>query len=391
MSGKSVALVTVDEIAREYDFGPQHPLRPERVLLTYESIRALDLIHRPNVDEIPARVATEEEVRAAHSADYVEVVKALDWGMMPPSQALHYGLGTPDNPVFVNMHAASCAVAGASLTAADAVASGRFDYAFNPAGGLHHARRAEASGFCIYNDPAIAIAKVLADHPDWRVMYLDVDVHHGDGVQWIFYDEPRVLTVSLHQSGRHLYPGTGFEDEIGEGDALGTSANVPLLPMTGNDDYLWALDRVVSTLAEAFKPHLIFTQLGADTHHGDPLANLGLTMSAFPRIAEIIHRTVDEHCSGRWVATGGGGYQFDTVVPRVWTMYFAEMIGHPERVPEAWLADRDEAEVSHPARAEVERSVETVLEACVPRLTELAAALKADRLDDPQNKRRLHQ
>ena len=369
---QSVALVTVDDIARKYDFGPQHPLRPERVLLTYENIRALDLIFRNNVTEIPARVAVDAEILAAHARDYVEVVKALDWGMLPPSQALHYGLGTPDNPVFINMHEASCAVAGATLTAADAVAGGNSNYAFNPAGGLHHARRAEASGFCIYNDPAIAIAKVLADHPDWRVMYLDVDVHHGDGVQWIFYDEPRVLTVSLHQSGHTLYPGTGFADEIGNGDALGTAANVPLAPMTGNDDYLWALEEVVTTMAAAFKPDLILTQLGADTHHGDPLANLGLTMSAFPRIAEIIHATVRDHCSGRWVATGGGGYQFDTVVPKVWTIYFAEMIGHPEAIPEDWLADRLDHEVSRPDRATVERTVETILESCVPRLSALA-------------------
>ncbi len=167
---------------------------------------------------------------------------------------------------------------------------------------------------------------MLGDHPDWRVMYLDVDVHHGDGVQWIFYDDPRVLTLSLHQSGRYLYPGTGFEDETGDGEGAGTSANVPLLPLTGNADYLWALENTLPVLAEAFKPDLIVTQLGADTHHGDPLANLGLTMSAYPRMASLIHRTAHDHCSGRWVATGGGGYQADTVVPKVWTIYWAEMI-----------------------------------------------------------------
>ena len=242
-----------------------------------------------------------------------------------------------------------------------------------PAGGLHHPRRAEASGFCIYNDPAIAIAKVLADHPDWRVMYLDVDVHHGDGVQWIFYDEPRVLTVSLAPVGSHAVSGDRLRrTRSAMGDALGTAANVPLAPMTGNDDYLWALEEVVTTMAAAFKPDLILTQLGADTHHGDPLANLGLTMSAFPRIAEIIHGTVRDHCSGRWVATGGGGYQFDTVVPKVWTIYFAEMIGHPEAIPEDWLADRLDHEVSRPDRATVERTVETILESCVPRLSALA-------------------
>jgi acetoin utilization protein AcuC len=370
----SVALVTVDDIARMYDFGAEHPLRPERVLLTYDNISDLGMLSAEHVTEIAARVATEVEIRQAHAYDFVDAVKSLDWGMMPPSQALHYGLGTPDNPIFMNMHDASCAVAGATLTAADAVASGEFEHSFNPAGGLHHARKAEASGFCIYNDPAIAIAKVLVDHPDWRVMYLDVDVHHGDGVQWIFYDEPRVLTLSIHQSGRTLYPGTGFEHETGSGDAVGTAANIPLAPRTGTADYLWALESTLPALAEAFKPDLILTQLGADTHHGDPLADLGLTMDAFPVMARIIHDTAHKHCSGRWVATGGGGYQFDTIVPKVWTIYFAEMIGRQDLVPAEWLVDLDEIQVSRPGRAAIEASVESVLDACLPRLTKLSRA-----------------
>jgi acetoin utilization protein AcuC len=269
------------------------------------------------------------------------------------------------------MHAASAAVCGASITAAEAVATGRARHAFNPAGGLHHARRREASGFCIYDDPAAAIAKVLELHPDWRVMYVDVDVHHGDGVQWIFYDEPRVLTVSFHQSGRYLYPGTGFEDEIGDGDARGTAANVPLMPLTGEDEYLWALEQVVPALAEAFSPHLVLTQLGADTHHGDPLANLGLTMRAYPRMARILHETADRFCEGRWVATGGGGYQAETVVPKVWTIHFAEMCGRPDLVPAEWLEDVDPAEVSQSYRGAIERTVGQVLDSCVPRLSAL--------------------
>jgi acetoin utilization protein AcuC len=308
-----------------------------------------------------------------HDEDYVDAVKGVESGAVSRGQALLFGLGTSDNPLFNGMHDASAAVAGASITAADEVVSGRAEHAFNPAGGLHHARRREASGFCIYDDPAVAIAQVLRAHPGWRVMYVDVDVHHGDGVQWIFYDDPRVLTVSLHQSGRYLYPGTGFEDEIGEGDARGTAANLPLLPFTGNDDYLYALRSLVPPLAAAFRPDVLVTQLGADTHHGDPLANLGLTMAAYPEMARLLHSVAHDVCGGRWVATGGGGYQAETVVPKVWTIYFAEMVGAPETIPPEWIEDRDPAEMSRPMREEIEKSVVQVLDACIPRLESLSS------------------
>lgn len=370
----SVALVRVEDIARAYDFGSSHPLRPERVLLTYDAIRELGLLDLPHVQEAPARSASDAEIVAAHAPEFVATVKKIDDGAIPPHRGLAYGLGTPDDPIFDNMHVASAAVCGASVTAAELVARGDVQHAFNPAGGLHHARRAEASGFCIYNDPAVAIAKVLELQPDWRVMYVDVDVHHGDGVQWIFYDDPRVLTVSLHQSGRYLYPGTGFEDELGSGTALGTSLNVPLMPLTGNDDYLWALERVLAEAAAAFRPDLMLTQLGADTHHGDPLANLGLTMPAYPEMALILHRVAHDHASDRWVATGGGGYQAETVVPKVWTIHFAEMCGRPDLVPRPWLADVDGKRVSRSYRNDLERTLEAVLENSLSRLDALATA-----------------
>lgn len=372
MTHPPIGLVTVEDIAKAYDFGPSHPLRPERVLITYDLIEAVGLGAR--ADKVVSRSATDAEIVAVHDPEFVAMVKAIDAGEVDERRGLEFGLGTPDDPIFAGMHTASAAVCGASITAAELVATGSHRHAFNPAGGLHHARRREASGFCIYNDPAAAIAKVLDLQPDWRVLYLDVDVHHGDGVQWIFYDEPRVLTVSLHQSGRYLYPGTGFEDETGEGEGRGTSVNVPLLPYTGNDDYLWALERVMDQVAGAFRPDVVLTQLGADTHHGDPLANLGLTMAAYPRMSRIIHDVVHRYASDRWIATGGGGYQAETVVPKVWTIHFAEMCGAPEVIPPEWLEDRDPAEVSKPYRGEVERSVESVLDRCLPRLQALAAA-----------------
>ncbi len=369
----SVSLVTVDDIARAYDFGSSHPLRPERVLLTYENIRALGLIEQGHVTEIASRSASDDEILAVHDRDFVQMVKDIDAGRVPEHRGLEFGLGTPDDPIFEGMHPASAAVCGASITAAEAVAEGRAQHAFNPAGGLHHARRREASGFCIYNDPAAAIAKLLALRPDWRVMYLDVDVHHGDGVQWIFYDDPRVVTVSFHQSGRYLYPGTGFEDEIGAGAAAGTAINIPLLPLTGEVDYLWALKEVLPRVAEAFAPDVLVTQLGADTHWRDPLADLALTMRAYPEMAGVIHDVVHSHTSGRWVATGGGGYQAETVVPKVWAIHFAQMCGLPQLIPPEWLEDRSPKDVARGDRATVERTVESVLESCIPRLRELVA------------------
>ncbi|MFN2594620.1 MAG: acetoin utilization protein AcuC [Actinomycetota bacterium] len=365
------ALVVVDDIAKAYDFGSSHPLRPERVLLTYERIRDLGLIG-PFAKEIPSQPASDDEIRAVHDPDFVRTVKEIDSGALPESAGYEFGLGTPDDPIFDNMHRASAAVCGASVAAARAVVDGGFEHAFNPAGGLHHARRREASGFCIYNDPAVAIAKILELRPEWRVLYLDVDVHHGDGVQWIFFDEARVLTVSLHESGQYLYPGTGSEDEVGTGDAHGTAANFPLMPYTGNDDYLYALTTALPALAEAFRPDAIVTQLGADTHWGDPLASLGLTMSAYPRMASTIAAVASEHCQNRWIATGGGGYQATTVVPLVWTIHFAQMCERPDLIPDEWLEDKAPEEVSRPYRDHVKRTVDAVLSVCLPLLSALA-------------------
>ena len=370
----STVLIIVDDIAKAYDFGASHPLRPERVLMTYDNIRSMGFLDDAKVVEVPSRSATDDEILAVHDPVFVNAVKDIDTGMAPTGLGRQFGLGTPDNPIFDDMHVAAAAVCGASVRAAELVVTGEAQHSFNPAGGLHHARRSEASGFCIYNDPAVAIGRILRLHPDWRVMYIDVDVHHGDGVQWIFYEEPRVLTLSLHQSGRYLYPGTGFEDEIGRGDAIGTSANIPLLPFTGNEDYLWALEETALGLAEAFRPDALVVQLGADTHFNDPLANLGLTMPAFPPMIEILHRCAHDFASGRLVATGGGGYQFETVVPKVWTMHFAEMCDMPQRIPHDWMDDKPADEVSKPYRNEVEASVRQVLGACVPRLRALAGS-----------------
>lgn len=334
MSDRVFMVYSPDFVA--YDHGPEHPLRPVRVMLTRELIVAYGIVAGGRVQEIPAREATDDELLLVHTPRYVDVVKRA--GREEPSEAWLFGFGPGDNPIFPNMHEASARVAGASLAAAEAVVSGAADHAFNPAGGLHHAMPERASGFCVYDDPAIAIAWMLKHGMD-RVAYVDVDVHHGDGPQAIFYDDPRVLTISLHESGRYLFPGTGFVDETGNGEGAGTNVNVPLPPYTTDESWLRAFAEIVPPLVGRFRPDVLVTQLGCDTHHTDPLAHLSLSTRAYREAAAALHSLAHEAAGGRWVATGGGGYQWARVVPRAWTIYFAEMVGHevPDEIPESWL------------------------------------------------------
>jgi len=336
---ESVALVVTPE-AKGYDHGPQHPLRPDRVLLTWDLIRSYGLDRRDNVAEVPGRVATDDEISLVHTDEFIDATKRAGHG--ESGQWARFGYGPGDNPIFRNMHEAAAAVAGASIAGAERVVSNGTEHAFNAAGGLHHAMPDRASGFCVYDDPAIAIRWMLANGVE-RVAYVDVDVHHGDGPQAIFYDDPRVLTISIHESGRYLFPGTGFESERGRGDAEGTKVNVPLPPRTDDDDWLAAFRAVVPQRVRDFQPDVLVTQLGCDTHRTDPLAHLELTTRSYREAAAMLHELAHEAAGGRWLATGGGGYQWAKVVPRAWTIYFAEMAGAaedlPDRVPDEWHAE----------------------------------------------------
>lgn len=322
--------------ARSYDHGPQHPLRPQRVLYTWTLIEACGLLEGPNVARLPCRSAEDAEIELVHDAAFVDATRRAGHGEDGPWARFGYGPG--DNPIFSDMHEAGALVAGASLEAARAVREGSVSHAFNAAGGLHHAMRSRASGFCVYDDPAIAIAWLLEQgvHP---VAYVDVDVHHGDGVQAIFYDEPRVLTISIHQSGETLFPGTGFVEERGSGAAEGTAVNVPLWPGVSDVGWLAAFREVVPPIVRAFAPKVLVTQLGCDTHRTDPLAQLLLTTNAYREVAAELHALAHEVTQGRWIATGGGGYQWATVVPRAWTIAFAEMAGAslPDAIPVSWI------------------------------------------------------
>lgn len=330
--------VVWDEALLAYDFGPEHPLRPGRVELTMALARDLGLLERAKV--VAPLALSGGDLARVHDLDYLAAVKTASESGRP---VFDYGLGPGDNPPFAGMHEAATLVCGATVAAAAAIVAGEAVHAFSPAGGLHHAMPGQASGFCIYNDPAVAIAWLL-DHGIERVAYVDVDVHHGDGVEAIFADEPRVLTISVHESGRFLFPGTGFAHEIGEGAARGTIANLPLPPSTTDDLYLPAFDAVVPKLVRAFEPDVLVTQLGCDSHYTDPLAHLGLTTRAYAGLAGRLHDLAHTVTKGRWLATGGGGYQWATVVPRAWCSYLAEMLGSrlPERLPEAYLIEVSE-------------------------------------------------
>ena len=325
-----------------YDFGDDHPLSPRRLEVGLDLLRQTGLL-RPE-DEWAPPAATDAELCLAHDPSYVEALARLSlWAPLHDApleaEARRYGLGHGDTPIFPGAHAAAAAIAGGSLHAVRAMLRGDLAHAFHPMGGLHHAQRARAAGFCLINDPAVAIAAAVEEHGA-RVLYLDFDVHHGDGVQARFEDDPRVMTVSFHESGRFLFPGTGDEDERGRGAGEGSVLNVPFAPGTEDGDWIAALDTLLPPVAAAFRPDLVVSQHGCDTHAYDPLADLRLSTASFQRQAQVAHRLAHRHAGGRWLATGGGGYDLYRVVPRSWAIVWSEMTGRPlpHEVPAAWHA-----------------------------------------------------
>ncbi|MEU4212774.1 acetoin utilization protein AcuC [Streptomyces sp. NPDC026206] len=333
MSGR--AQVMWDEAVTGYDFGPGHPMDPVRLALTMRLVEAygLDRVART----VSAAPAGDSTLRLVHRQDYITAVRAASAD--PRSADGSYGLGTPDDPAFAGMHGAAALIAGLSVGAAEAVWRGDVQHAVNFAGGLHHAMPGSASGFCVYNDAALAIARLL-ELGATRVAYVDVDVHHGDGVQAAFWEDPRVLTISVHEHPRTLFPQTGWPEETGAESAEGGAVNVALPAGTGDAGWLRAFHAVVPELLAAFRPQVMVTQHGADTHFEDPLAHLTVSLDAQRMVAAACHELAHEHADGRWVALGGGGYAVTDVVPRSWTHLVAIAAGEPvdpeSAVPEEW-------------------------------------------------------
>jgi acetoin utilization protein AcuC len=337
-------LVVYGDINLAYDFGPEHPLTPRRFG------PSIDLMRSVGAENFATpRVASDDELARLHSREYIATVKAFSEDPWRPSAA---GIGPGDCPPFAAMHEASAAVAGGSIDAVDRILSGEVNHAFNPGGGLHHAMAARASGFCIYNDVALGVARARdAGH---RVLYVDLDVHHGDGTQALFWDDPEVLTFSIHESGRSLFPGTGFVEERGGPSAPGTSVNVPLQPFSGDGSWLAAVEKMVPALAEVFRPTFLVTQHGCDTHAYDPLAHLRLTTNAYRAATVMLDEIAHTHAGGRWLATGGGGYDAYRVVPRSWSLVWLAQ-AHAKRPAETdsgwrerWSPDAERFDQSPP-------------------------------------------
>lgn len=332
------ASIAWDDSFSQYDFGEGHPMDPVRLDLTARLCRDLGLFEPGDIEIIAPELPTDEVLARVHDPAYIEAVREAS---LDPTRAKErFGIGTEDDPAFLGMHEVSARITEGTRLVAERVWKGEAEHGVNFTGGLHHAMRERASGFCIYNDAALAIDWLLANGAE-RVAYIDVDAHHGDGVERAFWNDPRVLTISLHETGTILFPGTGFPREIGGTDALGTAANIALPPGTKDAAWLRAMHATVPALVRYFKPDFIISQHGADTHYTDPLAHLSISVDAQRVAIETMHDLAHEVCGGKWVGLGGGGYEVTGVVPRSWTHLVAIASHRPvtleTAVPESWL------------------------------------------------------
>ncbi|MFW9846871.1 MAG: acetoin utilization protein AcuC [Candidatus Thorarchaeota archaeon] len=377
MGGKLIYPYT--EALLQYEFRDDHPLKPDRLSLTYALSKELGLLK--NVDVLEPHMPSRQELELFHAPDYIDAV--IECGTTLTSKP-GYGLGTLDNPVFPNLYDAAARYVGATLDTMKAMIKGRSN-GFAISGGLHHAHRSMASGFCVFNDVVVAIKHLQSQRP-CKVLYLDIDAHHGDGVQSAFYGTRDVLTISTHQDGRTLFPGTGFNHEIGENDGTGSAVNIPMLPGAGSAELIQAFDEIVVPLFESFKPDLLVTQLGVDGHFLDPLAQLSYDTRGYEHILHNLKKMSKKTCSIGWLAVGGGGYH-PVNVARLWSLFLSVMIDKkvPRQMPDSFVelchskgytsfpkAMRDEEEVIQQylpieqVRMDLERTLRQVKEKVFP-------------------------
>lgn len=327
------AIIYSDDLLK-YDFGDFHPLSQVRMKLAFELIKDFGLLDRPDVELVTPTSADDEMLLLAHDEEYVSVVKDLGSGVRH-FDSFRFGFGLGDNPIFEGMHEAATVHTGATLKACDMIMKGEVKHVFSPGGGFHHALRRRASGFCIYNDVIIAIRNLQKEYGLKRIMYADIDAHHADGVQVALYDDPGVLNFSMHESGKFLYPGTGFVDETGEKEGKGYTVNLPIWPNAHDESFLKAFGEIFPSLARAFEPEILITQFGVDMHCDDPLSHINLTTKSYDEVAKTFHKIAHEVCDGRWVSLGGGGYSSKSV-SRVWAILFCRMI---EANPPTYLSE----------------------------------------------------
>jgi len=342
----------------QYYFGEEHPFQPIR----YRKIREkLDEIGAfgPALELRESAPVKLEALRTVHTRSYIDHVREC-------SKLGRGYLDKGDTPVTPNLYQGALAVTGATIMGAEAVAKGEVQHALNPAGGMHHAHPSEGSGFCVFNDLAVATRMLQRRYGYDRIAIIDIDAHHGDGTQDIFYEE-EVLTISLHRFGPGFFPGTGKMTDIGRNDGLGYSINVPLPAGIQDECYLWAYDKVVTEALGAFQPDFILHQFGTDAHFGDSLADLGLTTKAYERIAEMAHDLAHKHCGGRLVVTGGGGYNIDASI-RAWALVSCAVSGAFPYDPEA-LHHLQDSRIHHRppfSEQEVVDTVDYIIEKVIP-------------------------
>lgn len=324
-----------DPSLSKYELSESHPFKPIRLELTRSLLQEMGLLDACH--EVLPEPIDDDALLTMHDKAFVNIVKLVSEGKAV-DDPYAFGLGTGDNPIFEGMHEAIKGVCAATVTAVDLVASGKKKRALNLSGGLHHAHKKKASGFCVYNDLAIAIEHAVQSY-GMRVAYLDIDAHHGDGVQGLFYERSEVMTISLHESGRYLFPGTGHSFETGKGLGRGMSVNMPLEPFTEGESYLEVFNAVVPVALREFKPDLIVLQAGADMHRNDPLADIALDIQSMAESYMHVSDLADELCEGRLVATGGGGYDPYHAVPRAWACLWAILSRQDtaDKIPRVWL------------------------------------------------------
>ena len=345
------SLFVFSDALLNYHFHVDHPFNQQRVLLAKELLESSYTLDKSNI--IEPRLASEEDLELFHDRAYIETVKKAGIGNLTEAEGMEYGLGTEDTPMFTGMHEASSYLVGGTLTAVDAVLEGKANHALHLGGGLHHGFKRKASGFCIYNDGAVAI-KYIREKYNLRVLYVDTDAHHGDGVQWAFYDDPNVCTFSIHETGRYLFPGTGNVNERGIKEGHGYAFNLPIDAFTQDESFLQLYESAFKSVVEFFEPDVIVTQNGADAHFLDPLTHLCTTMETYEKIPMLAHELAHKYCNGKWIALGGGGYDMWRVVPRAWAQIWNVMkTGKPLEgaIPASWLTKwQKEAPPSLPAQ-----------------------------------------
>ncbi|MFA5311860.1 MAG: acetoin utilization protein AcuC [Methanomassiliicoccales archaeon] len=356
MSGKT-AFFYSDSMLKYY-FGPEHIFQPVRYKKIFNTLTEIGAFGH-NLVHLWPRPAKMDELMLVHTEAYI------DWVKDACKRGTGY-LDEGDTPVTESLYEGALASTGGTIACVDAVAKGEFQHAMNPAGGMHHAKADRSSGFCVFNDIAIAARVAQRRYGIERIAIIDVDAHHGDGTQEVFYDE-QVLTISLHRFGQYFYPRTGTKEEIGRGKGKGYNINVPMPGGTQDDVYLKAYDKVVRSALDAYRPDLVIHQFGADAHFGDCIADLGLTTKAYERIAETTHDMVHEYGQGKYVVTGGGGYNIDAV-RRAWTIATCAVSGAYPYDPEALhhLQDSLINQKANCNKEEVEEVVDYLMSKVIP-------------------------